>query len=94
VIDWRGKRVLVTGAGREIGRAVSTALARKGAEVYLAARNRDALGNVLREIETSGGRAALLPLDLEWPDSLEGGTFYFFERSMPCLKKQNVPFFS
>jgi len=41
-----GKRALVLGASRGLGRAIATALAAEGAEVILAARNRERLAEV------------------------------------------------
>jgi 3-oxoacyl-[acyl-carrier protein] reductase len=41
-----GKRALVLGASRGLGRAIATALAAEGAEVVLAARNRERLAEV------------------------------------------------
>ena len=40
-----GKRALVLGASRGLGRAIATALAAEGAEVVLAARNRERLAD-------------------------------------------------
>jgi 3-oxoacyl-[acyl-carrier protein] reductase len=53
-----GKVALVTGAGRNIGRAIALALADGGASVLVNARsNRAEALAVAREIETSGGKA-------------------------------------
>ena len=59
-----GKRALVTGASRGLGRASAAALAQAGASVVLAARGRDALERVAGEIEAAGGAAKILPLDI------------------------------
>jgi len=45
-----GKRALVLGASRGLGRAIATALAAEGAEVVLAARNRERLAGVAAAI--------------------------------------------
>jgi 3-oxoacyl-[acyl-carrier protein] reductase len=53
-----GKVAVVTGAGRNIGRAIALALAESGASVVVnARRNRAEAESVAREIEASGGKA-------------------------------------
>ncbi len=53
-----GKVAIVTGAGRNIGRAIALALADGGASVVVNARsNRAEADAVAREIESSGGKA-------------------------------------
>lgn len=53
----------VTGASQGIGRAVALALARAGARVALAARQRDKLENVAGEIAAAGGEALAVEMD-------------------------------
>lgn len=55
-----GKRALVTGAGRGIGKAVALRLAEEGARVALLARSRDELDAVAARI---GGAALVVPAD-------------------------------
>src|SRR6516164_6230672 len=53
-----GKVAIVTGAGRNIGRAIALALADAGASVVVNGRTRrDEVETVAREIESAGGRA-------------------------------------
>ena len=53
-----GKVAIVTGAGRNIGRAIALALAECGASVLVNARsNRAEADAVAREIEANGGKA-------------------------------------
>jgi 3-oxoacyl-[acyl-carrier protein] reductase len=53
-----GKAAIVTGAGRNIGRAIALTLAQGGASVLLNVRsNRTEADAVAREIEAAGGRA-------------------------------------
>jgi short-subunit dehydrogenase len=58
------RTVLVTGASSGIGRAIALELAKGGAHLALAARRRDELESVAREIQAGGGRAIVLPLDV------------------------------
>jgi 3-oxoacyl-[acyl-carrier protein] reductase len=58
------KVAVVTGAGRGIGKAISVALARAGCRVVLAARTREQLQAVHKEILCSGGDALAVPTDL------------------------------
>jgi 3-oxoacyl-[acyl-carrier protein] reductase len=54
-----GKVAVVTGAGRNIGRAIALALAQAGAAVVINVRsNKAEADSVVREIETAGGKAA------------------------------------
>ena len=54
-----GKVAIVTGAGRNIGRAIALALAQAGAAVVVNVRSNQAEADgVVREIEAAGGKAA------------------------------------
>jgi NAD(P)-dependent dehydrogenase (short-subunit alcohol dehydrogenase family) len=55
---------VVTGASRGIGRAAALALAQAGAHVIAVARTQGALEELDDEINTLGGSATLVPLDL------------------------------
>jgi len=56
--ELKGRVAIVTGAGRNIGRAIALALADAGASVVVNARsNKGEADAVVREIESSGGRA-------------------------------------
>jgi NAD(P)-dependent dehydrogenase (short-subunit alcohol dehydrogenase family) len=59
-----GKRALVTGASRGIGREIALKLARAGAEVILVSRTRAALETVAGEIRSAGGSAIVEPCDI------------------------------
>jgi NAD(P)-dependent dehydrogenase (short-subunit alcohol dehydrogenase family) len=64
--EFRGRVVMVTGAGSGIGRAVSLALAQAGAEVILLGRTVRKLEGVHAEIQKLGApEASIVPLDLE-----------------------------
>jgi 3-oxoacyl-[acyl-carrier protein] reductase len=66
-----GKLALVTGASQGIGRAIATTLACEGARVVVAARNKEKLQELVREIEMSGGEAHAVSVDITRPDELE-----------------------
>ena len=59
-----GRKALVTGASRGLGRASAAALAEAGAHVVLAARGQDALERAADEIAERGGAAETLALDI------------------------------
>jgi NAD(P)-dependent dehydrogenase (short-subunit alcohol dehydrogenase family) len=70
--ELRGRRALVTGGSRGIGRAVATVLAREGARVAVVARSEEGLRETVARIEAAGGEAHALPADLATWDEAEG----------------------
>ncbi|MBW7453153.1 SDR family NAD(P)-dependent oxidoreductase [Paenibacillus sepulcri] len=60
-----GKKAIVTGAGRGIGRALAVGLAEAGADVALIARTPEDLKRTAKIIESLGRRALTLPVDLK-----------------------------
>ena len=67
-----GKAAIVTGAGRNIGRAIALKLARSGAAVVINARsNAKESDEVVRSIEALGGRAASVLGDVADPKVAE-----------------------
>jgi 2-deoxy-D-gluconate 3-dehydrogenase len=66
-----GRSVLVTGAGRGIGRALALALAADGARVCLAARSRDELEDVAGRVRGAGGDAVTCQGDVTDPSDAE-----------------------
>lgn len=59
-----GKTLIVTGAGRGIGRAIALSAARAGASVVLASRTEEQLQEVVREVASFGGAAVGVPCDV------------------------------
>lgn len=57
-VDLRGKVIAITGASSGIGRATAIACARAGMSVVVHARREDRLIEVVKQIESEGGRAA------------------------------------
>jgi NAD(P)-dependent dehydrogenase (short-subunit alcohol dehydrogenase family) len=56
-----GKRAIVTGASRGIGREIALAMAEAGADLALVSRRRESLDEVAREVEAIGRRAFVVP---------------------------------
>jgi NAD(P)-dependent dehydrogenase (short-subunit alcohol dehydrogenase family) len=66
-----GRVALVTGSGRNIGRAIALAMARAGAAVVVNGhRDLAALDRVVAEIAADGGRAIAIPADVSDPDAV------------------------
>ena len=65
-----GKRALVTGASRGIGRAIALALADAGADVAVTSRNGDDGEPVAKEIRAKGRRSLALLLDVRHAPSI------------------------
>jgi 3-oxoacyl-[acyl-carrier protein] reductase len=66
-----GKVAIVTGAGRGIGKAVSVSLAKAGCRVVLAARTREQIEAVQKEILSQGGDALAIPTDLTVDEDIQ-----------------------
>ena len=66
-----GKRAIVTGGSRGIGRQCALALAREGVHVCIAARTQDVLNQVLAELEQTGHQGHAVAVDLTTQTSCE-----------------------
>jgi len=66
-----GKTALITGASGGLGSHFARTLAHAGAQTLLAARRLDRLETLANEIESSGGRAHAVELDVTDSDSVE-----------------------
>jgi 3-oxoacyl-[acyl-carrier protein] reductase len=68
-----GRVALITGASQGIGHACALALARQGASIAVAARNREKLDELVKEIETAGGKAAAFVIDVADEEQIKSG---------------------
>ena len=76
VDNLKDKIVLVTGASRGIGKAISIAIAQSGAEVILVARDEEKLKQVKEEINHFKGKAVVIKADF----SKENEVIQLFEQ--------------
>mgnify|MGYP003343348632 CR=1 FL=1 len=68
-----GKVAIVTGAGKNIGRAIALSLAAEGATVAVNVRSSSAdAESVVREIEAAGGKAGVFLADVADGPALQG----------------------
>lgn len=68
--DLTGRVALVTGATSGLGRRFALTLAAAGAAVGVAGRRQDRIAEVVGEIESAGGRAIGVPLDVRDAEAL------------------------
>jgi len=64
LFDLAGKKALVTGASRGIGRSIAEALSAAGADVVVTARAEASLGETVSSIRSAGGVAHAVQLDV------------------------------
>lgn len=69
--DLSARTALVTGASSGLGQGFAITLARAGAKVALAARREDRLREAVAQIESEGGTALAVPLDVTDPAAVE-----------------------
>jgi 3-oxoacyl-[acyl-carrier protein] reductase len=81
-----GRVAFVTGASQGIGRACAVKLASAGATVALAARNREKLDEVAREILAAGGKAEVFELDVAQEEQIKSA----FKSAMGQLGKIDI----
>ena len=73
LFDLGGKKALVTGASRGIGRSIALALSAAGADVAVASRSIEALNETAAAIRAEGGVAHGLALDVADVESCRAG---------------------
>ncbi|MHB8692084.1 MAG: SDR family NAD(P)-dependent oxidoreductase [Solirubrobacteraceae bacterium] len=66
----RGRRVVVTGAGRGLGQGIAIAAARAGADVVGVARSAEQLAETAERITAEGGSFVSVPADLSQPEAV------------------------
>jgi 3-oxoacyl-[acyl-carrier protein] reductase len=66
-----GRVAFVTGASQGIGRTCALRLARDGAAIAVAARNKEKLDELVAEITSGGGKAVAFPLDVADEDQVK-----------------------
>jgi 3-oxoacyl-[acyl-carrier protein] reductase len=70
-LQLKGKKALVTGGTRGIGRAIVEELAAEGCEVALCARNADQVKATVNEVSNQAPRVLGAPVDVTRPDELK-----------------------
>jgi len=59
-----GKKAIVTGAGKGIGKAIALELARRGSDIVVCDLNPETAGQTAEEVKSSGRKSMALPVDV------------------------------
>jgi 3-oxoacyl-[acyl-carrier protein] reductase len=71
-LQLKGKRVIVTGASRGIGREIAERLADEGAALAICARDGDGLADAAEALEQRSPQVVASAVDIRDPDRLRG----------------------
>jgi NAD(P)-dependent dehydrogenase (short-subunit alcohol dehydrogenase family) len=69
----KGKVAFITGGGTGIGKAIAKSMAAEGAITVLAARNQANMDAAVKEIESAGGKAQAIRMDITKEQDVIGG---------------------
>ncbi len=70
MMDFRNKRILITGAGRGIGREIALAFAKKDADVFVCDIIEGSAPTTVGEIEKIGGKGTFIKMDVSKADQV------------------------
>ena len=92
-VDLSGKRAMVTGASRGIGKSIAVTLGAAGATVVCIARNQEKLQETADIITQQGGTAEVYPCDVVDTDAVQNLFDKFIEKypNIPCVLPQAFP---
>jgi len=76
-MNWKDKRIFLTGASSGIGEGLAVALAKKGAVLGLVARRGELLDEIMAQCEGIGGKALALPCDVTDPLAVQAAADAF-----------------
>lgn len=79
-----GKKALVTGGGRGIGKATALEFAKNGADVAVASRTESELNQTIKEIESYGVKGIAISVDLSTIEGVKDCVNKYFETFERC----------
>jgi len=85
-MELKNKVAIVTGGGRNIGKAISLALARKGSDIIIADIDMHSANKTSKEIEMLGRKAMAIKTDITKIDDIEK----LFDKSIESFKKVDI----